>query len=224
MLTSFREGVWSIATPARFFGLETGTRMTVIRLADGGLFVHSPIALGSALRTEIDALGTVRAIVAPSIFHHLHVGGWADAYPEAVIAACPGLDIKRPDIRWSQVLGDQPHPIWANEIEQVCFSARRENEVDFFHRASRTFVCADSLLNLSTHPDRATRFVARLMGNVAPGVGWVEPFMVRDRKLARRQVDRMLEWDADGVLLGHGAPLESGGRAAIDNAYRWLPA
>ena len=70
--------------------------------------------------------------------------------------------------------------------------------------------------------DKRTRFVAALMGNTAPGRGWVEPFMVRDRKLARRQVDRMLGWDIDGVILGHGALLESGGHAALDAAYRWL--
>ena len=102
------------------------------------------------------------------------------------------------------------------------FSSRRENEVDFFHRPTRTLIVADALLNLSTHPDWSTRVVARIMGNVAPGVGWVEPFMVRDRRVARRQVDRMLEWNVDGVLLAHGAAIEHGGREALDHAYRWL--
>ncbi len=222
MLTPFRDGVWSTPRPARFFGLETGTRMTVVRLAHGGLFVHSPVALDAALRAAVDALGPVRAVVAPSLFHHLHVGGWIEAYPDAVIAGCPGLELKRPDLRWTQVLGDQPHPIWGDEIDQVYFSSRRENEVDFFHRPSRSFICADSLLNLSTHPDRSTRVVARIMGNVAPGVGWLEPLMVRDRRVARRQVNRMLEWDIDGVLLAHGQPLDHGGRPALEHAYAWL--
>lgn len=83
-------------------------------------------------------------------------------------------------------------------------------------------MCADSLLNLSTHPQRTTRFVARLMGNEAPGVGWMEPLMVRDRQVARRQVDRMLEWDIDGVLLAHGAAIEHDGREALRRAYAWL--
>lgn len=222
MLTPFREGVWSATRPVRFFGLETGTRMTVVRLSSGGLFVHSPVALDAETRAAVDALGPVRAVVAPSIFHHLHVGAWLEAYPDAVVAACPGLELKRADLRWSQVLGDQANPVWGDDLDQVYFSSRRENEVDFFHRASRTFICADALLNLSTHPDLSTRVVARIMGNTAPGVGWVEPFMVRDRRVARRQVDRMLEWDIDGVLLAHGSPLERGGHDALESAYRWL--
>lgn len=221
-LIPFREGIWSTPRPARFFGLETGTRMTVVRLSGGGLFVHSPVALDAQTRAEIDALGPVRAIVAPSLFHHLHVGPWIEAYPDAVVACCSGLELKRPDLRWTAVLGDEPSPVWGDDLDQVYFSSRRENEVDFYHRASRTFVCADSLLNLSTHPLRSTRLVARLMGNVAPGVGWMEPIMVRDRRVARRQVDRMLRWDIDGVLLAHGQPLEQGGHDALARAYTWL--
>ena len=39
--------------------------MSVVRLRDGGLLVHSPLSLGQATREEIDALGPVRALAAP---------------------------------------------------------------------------------------------------------------------------------------------------------------
>ena len=68
-------------------------------------------------------------------------------------------------------------------------------------------ICADSLLNLSTHDTLSTRLVARLMGNRAPGIGYLEPFMIRNRSLARRQVDRMLAWDIEKIVLAHGAVL-----------------
>jgi hypothetical protein len=60
------------------------------------------------------------------------------------------------------------------------------------------------------------------MGNTAPGVGWVEPLMVRDRRVARRQVDRILAWEPERVVLAHGATLDQGGADAVRNAYRWL--
>ena len=222
MLEAFRDEVWSTTRPVRFFGVETGSRLTVVRLGCGGLFVHSPVALDPATKAEVDALGPVRAVVAPSIFHHLHVGAWIAAYPGAVVAGCPGLELKRRDLAWSEVLGDRPHPVWADDLEQVYFSSRRENEVDFYHRASGTFLCADALLNLSTHPDRVTRLVARVMRNDAPGLGWMEPLMVRCRKLARRQVDRMLAWDIDGILLAHGQPVQGDGGEVLRHAYAWL--
>jgi hypothetical protein len=36
--------LWVAESPMRFFGLELGARMTVIRLAGSRLLVHSPVA------------------------------------------------------------------------------------------------------------------------------------------------------------------------------------
>lgn len=222
MLTQFADEVWVEARETKFLGVETGTRMTVVRLSGGGLFVHSPVALDDATRGAVDELGEVRAVVAPSLFHHLHVGDWMRAYPGAVFGACPGLEWKRPDLSFSCVLADQPHEAWVRDLDQVYFSARRENEVVFFHAKSRTMICSDALLNLSGHPLATTRFVARLMGNRAPGLGWPERFMIRDRRLARRQADRILGWDIDKIVLAHGPVVEREGREVVRRAYAWL--
>lgn len=222
MLERWAEDVWTDTREAKFLGVETGTRMTIVRLREGGLFVLSPVALIGDTQREIDALGEVRAVVAPSLFHHLFVAQWIAAYPRALFCACPGLEWKRPDLRFDCVLGDTPHPIWAADLEQVYFSARRENEIDLFHAPSRTLLCTDALLNLSEHPRRSTRLVARLMGNSAPGVGHLEPWMIRDRRLARRQVDRMLAWDIERIVLAHGASVAHDGHEVLRRAYAWL--
>lgn len=222
MLTPFAEDVWIEVREAKFLGVECGTRMTLVRLAGGGLFVHSPVALDDATRRAVDELGEVRAVVAPSVFHHLHVGAWMRAYPNAVFGACPGLEWKRPDLAFTSVLADQPHPVWANDLDQVYFSSRRENEVVFFHAKSRTMICSDALLNLSGHASATTRFVARVMGNQAPGAGWPERLMIRNRGLARRQIDRILAWDFDKIILAHGHIVERDGRDVVRRAYAWL--
>lgn len=222
MLEQFVKDVWTVARPLRFWGVETGTRMTVVRLSDGGVLVHCPVQLDDALRAAVEAIGPVRAVVASSLFHHLFVGQWQTAYPDALFGGCPGLERKRPDLRFGLVLGDEPHPIWAADLDQVYFSARFEHEVVFFHRPSRTLVCADALLNLSTHPSRLTRAVAAAMGNFAPGRGWVERIAVRDWAKGRAEVDRMLRWDVDRIALAHGEPVRRDGREVLRTAYAWL--
>lgn len=216
------DDLFTTARPQRFWGLETGTRMTIVRLSGGGLFVHCPVSLDETTRREVDALGRVRAVVAPSLFHHLYVGEWIAAYPDASFHACPGLEKKRADLRWDGVLGDAPPETWARDVDQASFTARFEHEVVFFHRETRTLICADALLNLSRHPARFTRFVAALMGNSAPGKGWPERLVVRDRKLARRQADRILQWDIERIVLAHGELVERDGRAVVREAYAWL--
>lgn len=222
MLTPFAKDIWTDTRNATFFGVECGSRMTVVRLRSGGLFVHSPVALDEETQRQVRALGEVRAVVAPSLFHHLYVAQWMAAFPSALYAACPGLDWKRADLPWNVVLGDQPHPIWAGEIEQVYFSARRENEIDFYVPDQKVMICADALLNISTLPAKSARLAAKLMGNHAPGVGWMEYLMVRDRRLARRQVDRILAWDFDRIVLSHGSMIDRDGQSVVQRAYAWL--
>src|SRR5439155_3993514 len=100
LVTPVADRLWVEARPLRFWGVETGMRMTVVRLADGGLFVHSPVPLDEGTRAAVDALGAVKAIIAPSLFHHLSVGEWMRTYPAAIACACPGLERKRRDVGW----------------------------------------------------------------------------------------------------------------------------
>ena len=48
-------------------GLRLGTRMTVVRLTNGGLLLHSPVLMSPALREELDAIGPVSHIVCPDM-------------------------------------------------------------------------------------------------------------------------------------------------------------
>jgi hypothetical protein len=223
MLQNIADALWVQSRRLWFWGLETGTRMSIVRLANGGLFVHSPIELDDETKREVDARGPVRAIVAPSRMHHLYVSEWMSAYPNAIVCCCPTLEKKRADIPWQRILGDESEPEWRGEIDQVFFGARSlENEVLFFHRKSRTLLCADAIFNLATHPSAVTRAVAILMGGRAPGATLLERILIRDRRAAREQIDRMLAWDFDRIVLAHGDIIETGGRDMLRNAYAWL--
>ena len=99
MLETITDHVWSVRAPFKVFGLiALNGRMTIVRLQNGDLWLHSPIPISDALREEIDALGPVRYLVAPSCFHHMFVGPWKEAYPDAQIFAARGLHKKREDL------------------------------------------------------------------------------------------------------------------------------
>jgi hypothetical protein len=66
-------------------------RITIIRLADGALFLHSPIRLDAPIRMALEELGPIRVIVAPSKAHHLFVADYVKAYPDARLHGAPGL-------------------------------------------------------------------------------------------------------------------------------------
>ncbi len=223
MLEQLAPDLWVTERPLRFLLLEIGTRMTVIRLRDGSLFLHSPVRLDSALRKQLDALGPVRFAVAPNRFHHLFIGEYAGAYPEARLYAAPGLETKRRDVAFDGVLGDEPPPEWAGQIDQVPFRGLPlANEVEFFHRASRTLIATDIVFNIREDSPALTRLGFRTMrgyGRFGPTL--VERLLIRDRRAARASLDAILGWDFDRVILAHGHVVESGGREAFRRGYAW---
>jgi hypothetical protein len=101
-LEPFVDGlVWTKRVSLRFFGLPLGTRMTIVRLAEGSLFVHSPTAADAATRRAAARLGPVRFIIAPNRLHHLWIAEWAARHPDAELWGSPPLLHKRNDISWT---------------------------------------------------------------------------------------------------------------------------
>ena len=224
MLRQLAEHLWVTERPQRFYGLEVGCRMTVIRLEDASLVLHSPVALDARLCDELDALGTVRYAIAPNRFHHLHAGDVARAYPETRLWVAAGVERKRPDLKIAGVLADDPPAEWKGEVDQLYFRGRPfENEVVFLHRASRTLVLCDLAFNFGATAPMTTRVVMTLLG----GYGRfrptrLDPLLIRDRRAARQSLEQILAWDFDRVVVAHGDVLERGGRPALRAGYRWL--
>lgn len=224
MLRKLAENLWTIERPQRFWGLEVGCRMTVMRLEDGSLFLHSPVALDAQLRRELDELGTVRYAVAPNRFHHLHAGDVSRAYREARLWVAAGVERKRPDLEITGVLTDDAPAEWKREVDQLYFRGRPfENEVVFLHRASRTLVLCDLAFNFGPAAPIVTRVVLTLLG----GYGGfrttrLDPLLIRDRGAARRSLEQILAWDFDRVVVAHGNVLERGGRDLLRAGYSWL--
>ena len=77
MLCEFGPGIWTSRGPIiSFLGFRYPTRMAVICLPNGGLFVWSPVALSTSLKKNVDALGLVRFLVSPNRLHHLYLSEW----------------------------------------------------------------------------------------------------------------------------------------------------
>src|SRR4051794_35941376 len=119
MLKKFGRDIWTAdGSNVTVVGFCYPTRMAVIRLSNGDLFIWSPIQLADGLQAEVDAIGRVRHIVAPNSLHHLFLAEWQRAYPRALVYAPPGLRKKRKDIVFDADLGSRPSQDWGEEIDQ----------------------------------------------------------------------------------------------------------
>ena len=207
-------------------GFHYPTRMAVVRLADGGLFVWSPIQLSDELRAAVDSLGRVAHIVAPNSLHHLFLAEWQRAYPGARLYAAPGLRKKRRDLAFDTELGDAPAADWADEIDQVAMRGNLiTTEIVFFHRASGTLLFTDLLQQIAAERLAGWRaVVARLdlMTGLEPSVPRKFRLAFVGRRKASAALEWILGWPVDKVLMAHGTPVERDASAFLRRAFGWL--
>jgi len=227
-LLELDEDLWIVDGPrVRMLGIPFPTRMTIVRLSDGGLWLHSPVEANERLLVALEELGPVRHLVAPNKFHHLFIREWAERFPYATTWAGPQLR-ERVDVRFDHELGDRAEACWALDLDQLLFIGSRVlAEAVFLHRPSRSLIVTDIIQNHEPGADGLLwRTIKRLNGVSAPDGGAPKDWQrtIRDRDAARRARDRMLTWDFDRLVLAHGRWIERDAHTYVERAFAWLDA
>lgn len=230
------DGVWIVDGPEVRMAVPLGsmpfpTRMTVVRLESGALWLHSPTQLDDGLRAALDALGPVRHLVSPNKLHYAHILSWKRAYPEATAWASPGVRERaasqKIEVAFDRELGPTPPPEWSAELDQLLFEGSQVlQEVVFFHRASRTLLLADLIENFEREKiSLGMRALAHLGGCLDPD--GKAPFDLRmtfrkGKAQARASLERMTGWNPERIVVGHGRWYPRDGAAELRRAFRWL--
>jgi len=225
MLTSIAEGLWIEVAPVSILGTKLTSTMTVLRLSDGSVLVHSPIELTPERQTAVEALGPVRHLYAPNLFHHLRLREWAEAYPLARVHAPEGLSKKRPDVRTDRVHDSTPETAFGGGITELHIDGFRVDECALYHARSKTLVVADLVHNIGRPEGGWTRFYTRAMGfydrvALSRALRWTA---FSDRNAARQSLDSLLAFPFERLVVGHGKPVLFGARTALAAAFEWLP-
>jgi hypothetical protein len=222
MLRQLHDSLWVADLPLRMpGGVDFGTRTTLVRLADGSLFAHSPGPLDDELAGEMGKLGDVRHLVASNLFHNLFVKDWMSRYEGATLYAPPTFETKIADVPF-ETLTDAAPPAWSGQLEQTMLQgAPRLNEIFFFHPPSRTLMLTDLCFNFHGDHPLLTRLFLRVAGAYDRfGASRLARLMMfQDKAAVRASVDRLLALDFDRIIVTHGDVLESGGQEALRKAF-----
>jgi hypothetical protein len=206
MFRSLGANIWDHEIPIRFGGIPLWHRMTVIRLTNGGLLVHSPTRLDLASQAQFQE--------------------YLNAYPDARFYGAPTLLRWNRSLPFAEVLGDSEPSLWKGEINQVHVQGIGLflDEIVFYHRPSRSLIVADLLFNLSSKDAWITRTMGSLVIGPFPGCRFARLYRpaVIDRRRMRTALERILDWDFEQIIVGRGAVVESNGKEVFRAAFRWL--
>lgn len=227
-LIPWGEGIWIVNGPEVSYSLggvtiPCPTRMTVIKLQDGSLWLHSPVSCDPDLVAAVSALGTVSAIVAPNTLHYTFLDDWVRAFPAALTYAAPHLNTKIPNISFS-VLGEQLYEKWRGDIDLHVVALGSFTEVVFFHRPSQTLIVTDLMQNFEARRVQSALVKMLLILGGATGPNGRPSIEIRlaallHRAALRRGVEQMLAWEPAGIILSHGQCYQTGGVAEIKRAF-----
>ncbi|HEU5066967.1 MAG TPA: DUF4336 domain-containing protein [Sphingomicrobium sp.] len=228
------DNVWIVDGPTIRFGLPWPkmpfpTRMTVLRVSDGGLFIHSPTPLVPSLTTEIERIGEPRWIIGPNRIHYWWVPEWRGLFPDAEVYLAPGITEQAKErISFPSLPLDRDGGFpWDREIETLPIVGGYMTEVVFFHRPSRTLILTDLIENFE--PQKLGSVLLRWLtwlGKVQDPDGQ----MPRDMRLTfskqkpqlRLAVERMIAWNPERIVIAHGRWYTCNGTQELHRAFRWL--
>jgi hypothetical protein len=169
-----KDTIWTFEQLQGILYVVVPIRMTVIKMASGGLLVYAPVAPTPEcirlVRELVAEHGEVRYIILPTVSgieHKVFVGPFARQFPTAQVYVAPhqwsyplnlplswlGLPAKRTHIL---PLDSQQTP-FGDEfdyaiLEPIDLGLGPFVEVAFCHRRSRTLLVTDSLISIPEHP------------------------------------------------------------------------
>ncbi|PSW21846.1 DUF4336 domain-containing protein [Photobacterium sanctipauli] len=223
MIEWSKDRVWYQDMPLKMSGIPVGARMTVIKLDEQKLLIHSPIQLTTKLQLELSKLGQVHAIVTPNMNHHLFLSEWWLAYPDAYFFAPPGLQNKRTDLAFDDALSAHSPKIWQHQLYQTLLrGSDRMEEVIFCDPESKTLIVGDTLAWLKPSTNICTQMLGLINGcylNPAMPYYWRRTF--NDKTRLRQSLQEILTWPFERIILSHGQVIDRGGKDSFHHAFRW---
>lgn len=234
---AFAENIFIIDGPlVQDMGIWFPTRMAVVKLDSGSLWVNSPVQVPPNTLEQIKAMGEVKYLVAATPRHIWRLEPWNALFPDAQLWVTPQI---RSKVKFLMVIGRKPLPYrllenrpprrtWEDEIDQLIFEGSPLlKEVFFYHRRSRTVILDDIIQNHPFQKDRpVSNALIKFMGVTYPhgGVGHDIQMSFMNRKVARRSLQKLLAWDFDKLIIAHGACVRKDAKYFVKSAFRWLGA
>jgi hypothetical protein len=221
-LKSIDTGLWCLAGQFGSMGFRGSTRMIVLQ-GEGGLVLHSPVALSPEDVTAIEALGPVAAILAPNTYHHLHLRAAAEAFPDARVYVPEELLEKIGPVPRAETISRAQPPRLPSGIEHFIVEQHAIRETLLFHRPTRTLVTADLIYNYQAENGPGEKLFFRLMGCYgAPKVVFYHRFAIRNKTAVHELVERVRRWQPRRIVMCHGRIVEGEDCAEIF-ARAWRP-
>ncbi len=209
------ENLWVLQYPLRFLGMSIGRTVTVIRLANGRLVIHSTAPFTAADIVAIRAVGEPGWLLDATLFHDSFAKEGCRSFERVPYLAPPGFKSVS-DVQTRALV--PPPTEWDGELDVVALAGMpKVQEHLLYHRASRTLIVCDCLFNFGESVSAWRRFFGRHVMGLRNGVGMSLFFrlMIKDRAAFEESLRPVLGWDFDRIIVAHGEIIVSDAKERV---------
>jgi hypothetical protein len=216
-------GIWIAERKLWFSGVKLRSRMTVVRLADGRLWVHSASEPTAELRAELDRLGEVSWVVVPNRFHHIHAAAMKAHYPGAQVIGPASATLRNNSAVFDVAIDDPRLPSLVPDLSPVPLrGVPFLDETLFFHTRTRTLIGADLMMCGCPADHWTWRWSSRVLGQfqrykAPPDVRW----KTRGGPIVCQSLDEIAKLQLERILVAHSDPIEDRPVEQLEAAWRF---
>jgi hypothetical protein len=217
-------GIWLAERKLWFSNVRLRSRMTVVRLADGRLWLHSAGEPTPELCAELDRLGQVSWIVVPNRYHHLHASAMKARYPGAQVIGPASAMSRNKAVVLDLAIDDPRLPSLVPELPPVALrGVPFLDETLFFHAKTHTLIGADLMMCGCAADHWTWRWVSRVLGQyqrhkAPPDVRW----HTRGGPAVRQSLDEIGKLPLQRILVAHSDPVEDRPIEQLEEAWRFV--
>ena len=208
-------GLWTLRYPMRFMGMELGRCVSILRLVDGELALHSTGPFSAADIERIQSLGRVKLMLDATTMHDTFSRHARAAFPESPYFVPDGFSQQRAGANsrpLAELDANTDGALQAIRLEGLRFLA----EYACFHPSSRTLILCDLLFNLVDAQGYTRWAMKRLLGVKRwPAIDRPMRLAIADKAAFEGSLRQIHKWDFDRIIVAHGSAIEKDGKAVL---------
>ena len=196
--------------------------MTIVRLPDGSLLLHSVVAMNEAGMAKLDALGKPSIMIVPHGGHRMDPPFYKARYPELRVVGPAAARAKIEEVIKLDATCEDALPAVGVRLHEIGGFKHGELAYELDTAGGKLLIFADVLANADPPAGLGGWFMAKVAGGVKGALGVpriVKMTMLKDKAAARASLEKLAELTGVKMLtVAHGRSLTEGCGEALKEA------
>jgi hypothetical protein len=208
-----------MSSPWHVFRIDFARTVTLLRLRDGRVVIHSSAPFTAEDIAAIRGFGKPAWLVDATLLHDTFAKEGRAAFSRFALSRTGWFRESERDSDWT--IGASPSD-WKDEIDVLKLDGNRMSEHALFHRRSAPLVVADLFFSFPRQTRGWGHFFIRYVMRLPRlfGVSVFFRMTISNRQAFNGSMKALLQWNFDRLVVAHREPIDKDAKPTVEQALR----